>query len=323
MSGLPIVSSTVIYLSGIMAIVLSVSTTIINTSLLFVIVKDPLKCLRKPSTGFITSLALTNLAFGLVTDTTYAMALFEGLGSGYVNMDLKTIQTASGFFTFTSVVVVIVALTVECLLGTLFPIFHRNCITFKSSILVSCGVWAYALLFTMMQFADINFEVYELLDTHLHHTVPFGAILLCYLFIYRGLRKRTRACAPKNASNQQTEAGELKFHKQLLLTVILVGLLLFLTLVPFQVTLTMMKRCLTCDINKLYASFLVSLNFMYTNPALNTLLYAWRTRPFRRSFRAMFCRGRDLDLRHSKLMASQRSTSGGGFSKPGKTGNEH
>jgi hypothetical protein len=240
-------------------------------------------------------LAVTDLITGLVTGTTYAEAVLEGLDDGRVNIGFRTVEGFSGFITYTSGVLFVVALALERVFATVFVVFHRNYFRFKTSLIVSCLIWFYSVCFAVLQFMGINEDAYNLADIYLHHAMPMITIILAYSVLYCWLRKRHRATIPAQLQNtgvpelprttQQTL--QVRQERQLVTVVMLTGLILFLSLAPYFVVMMIDVSCSSCNHNVLYSSKIICIPVLFLNSVINPYLYAWRLPQHKRSFMAI------------------------------------
>lgn len=280
---------------GVATVLLAVLTITANGLLLFVIYKDRCKCLRRPSTGFIATLSVTNLMTGLVTDITYAVAILEGLSDGSVNLQLRTPTILSGFITYTSEILLVVALTLERVLANGFVAFHRNHFRFQTTVIASCFIWLYSVCFALLQFFKINDHSYLLADIYLHHAAPIIVITLANVVLYFVIRRHHRAIIPARVPRQimpnsqvnSQQTLQARRERQLAIVVMIIGLLLFLSLVPYLVIVNLVTFCCSCDQNVLQTALVLCVPIIYLNAVINPYLYAWRLPQYKRSFKAV------------------------------------
>ncbi|EDO47229.1 predicted protein [Nematostella vectensis] len=269
---------------GILSIIVSITSVTTNSLILVVIIKNPLRCLRKPSSGFLCVLAVADLAVGLLSSVGVAVNCLDAFLTA--NLEEETLQKYSlvaGVLTYTFQVLVVVALTLERLLAILCPVFHRNRMSFESAVVSSLVLLAYSLFFSLIQFAGVNPEVYNISDVLLHHLLPLVAVLVAYFAIHRGLKKQSRA-----ANTNTADSRRVQIERRLIGTVSVVGLFMVLTLVPYLVVILLSFYCASCDGNLLLKAKFLSILVLYSNSAIHPFIYGLRLSPYTKSFKAVF-----------------------------------
>lgn len=293
-----IVPSFVVLGAGAATIIIAILATTANSLLLFVIYKDPYKCLRRPSTGFIAALSITDLVTGLVTEPTYVAAVLEGYSNGNFKLGLRTVAAFCGIITYTSGVLFVMALALERVLACGFVPFYRNYVRFRTTIVISCFIWLYSVFFSVLQFLGVNDEAYHFVDISLHHVLPLLTIALAYAALSWLIRRRRRAIIPAQQNTTQglqttpngittQQALQIQRERQMAIVVMITGLLLFVSLVPYLVVIALTGNCSSCNQNVLYAAFMISVPILYINSIVNPFLYAWRLPQYKRSFKAV------------------------------------
>jgi len=98
----------------------------------------------------------------------------------------------------------------------------------------------------------------------------------------------------KHGERGTTRKGKMStqsahMQKQLMKIASLLIIVFALSLVPFWSFTAIRRYCKGCIEQKWFiAGYRLSIPILYSNSALNPLLYAWRMRPYRRSFQALF-----------------------------------
>ncbi|XP_001620682.2 melanocortin receptor 3 [Nematostella vectensis] len=275
----------VFFVAGILSITVSITAITTNSLLLIVIIKNPLHCLRKPSSGLLVALAVADFLQGVIACRNLAHDALEAYITGtYQIPGLRSYQFLLGVFTFTFEIMVVIALTMERLVAIYFPIFHRIRINFKTSIIITIALIVYSVLFTFIQFTSITPMAYDMADILLHHLLPLVTVPLVYAIIQRRLTKQNIAFK----TNEKSEFRRQHAERRLASTVRIIALLMLSTLTPYFVIIVLMSYCGSCDYSLLIKSYLVSLVMFQSNSLIHPFVYGWRLRQYRNSFRAVF-----------------------------------
>ncbi|XP_032220117.1 somatostatin receptor type 4 [Nematostella vectensis] len=269
--------------TGIVSIIVSITAITTNSLLLVVIIKNPLHCLRKPSSGYLGALAVADLSIGALSMSYYATITLRAFETGELEYHgVRSYLSVSGMMTYTSQVLLVVVLTFERFLSITCPIFHRNHVTFRAAVITSLTILLYSSVFSFVQYAEVDIKAYNLADILLHHLLPLATVPLAYFAIHRGLKKQ------RTTPNQAAEMQRYHIEKRLVGTVSIVGLLLVLTLTPYLLIIVLLSFCTACNEERLINARLVSILMLYVNSAMHPFIYGWRLRQYRSSFQAVF-----------------------------------
>lgn len=292
---------------GALYLIASILTITINGLLLFVIFKDPLNCFRRPFAVLITGLATTDLLVGAIGDTTSAKNEFYCIKDeeGQTNFDY-----VMDYFIDNSATVLVVALSVDRLLAVSFPIFYRFSVKTKHSAIAVAAIWTYCLAFSLIQLADVDEDIYDTVDVHLHVTFALTATAIIYGLIFFIIRKRMNSFpGAEETSSQKSEQQlkNLKREKEFALTAFLILLVLVLTQIPYLVMTTIEANCESCQETSWYFVSHKFADFLLCGSAIaNPFLYGWRVKQFQSSFKAVFCRSRvnqaELEISQTNIL---------------------
>ncbi|XP_032237938.2 cannabinoid receptor 1-like [Nematostella vectensis] len=291
--------------SGVISLFLSFITVICNGGLLYMLYKDPLRCLRKPVTVFIASLAIVDFLTGLISDVSFAVHEFECvMGAGNPPGAIGNFSGISYFFTVNSALLLVAALSIERLIAVVFPHFYRRSVTSKRIVMLVAGIYIFSLLFALLQLARIPEEIYHNMDLNIHITFPLSTVTIMYTVIYINLRKRRkvaalqiaapavlnlrRASAIQSTSDARREARNMRIEQKLVSTAFIIVLCMVVALVPYLVFVYMEMECPSCiDTEWFFACRRLCVPFLFINSSVNPIIYAWRLEHYRKSFKAM------------------------------------
>ena len=274
---------------GILLILVSLGSVIINALLLIAIYYDPLKCFRKTPIVFIANLALADLLTGLIVDPLYAAYDFGIFQNKQYN---KTLQVGDygSYITVNNAIVTIVILIIDRSVAIKKPFMYRRVMTLKTAVIIVIISWIYSVFFSTFRLMGMSDEAYILLDTHLHVTFAFFSLTILFAFIYLNLkaekkRKLTEFVSPGNAGvAAKDKLQDIRTDKRLLVTIFLILFIFFLTYSPYAVFIHLEFYCSSCMDHKIY--YILSKTsepIVYINSVLNPFIYAWRHKNFRRS----------------------------------------
>lgn len=285
---------------GALYLIASILTVTVNGLLLFVIVKDPLKCFRRPFAVYITGLATTDFLFGAIGDPISAKIAF------YCVKDEDgetTFDYVMDYFIDNSATMLVVSLSVDRLIAVACPIFYRFSIKNTHAAAVVVCAWVYCLAFSLIQLGEVPDDIYDTVDVHLHVTFALTATGIIYLAIYFIIRRRRKLFPGGDETTQQDEKHlkRLKREKEFAFTAFLILLALVITQIPYLVTTIIEANCESCTETTWFFICLQFSDFLLCISAIaNPFLYGWRVKQFRSSLMAVFCRSRldpaDLEI---------------------------
>lgn len=286
-------NSNVLLGNGIVLLVIAITSSLTNGTLLVTIYRNPLRCFRTKGGVLVTMLAVTDLMTGTITALN--VGVFSILNSqGIPSITIRGIlqEKLISQFTVRSGIIGITAFSFDRLLGVMAPFFYRNHVTPKLIKRVMFVLFPLVFLSSLTElFADpVLFNEVTLYGLFL---TPFITITFNYATTYILLKKKmlrmNRHIQPDNIQRND-ELLRLTREKKLFVTALLVLFGFVVSFCPWVVVLGVTSYCPACTKESWYfALYRSSIPFLYLNSAFNPLIYAWRIKKYRKSIlKAMF-----------------------------------
>ena len=258
-----------------------------NLILLITILLDPLRCLRTPTTYFITNLAFSDLLIGLLIG--YGRAVVEYLQ--YVDeAEPKWIATVINIGGGAALVIgiwTVIALALDRYLAVTDPLHYGERVTARRVILYILLSWPLAIaLPSPYPFAGKSWTIVLLTFSHTNFTIPILLLLVVYFRIFRSLSRRRSELFRLAASiSTMTLRHTLERERKMAGTSLMILILFCASFLPFYIKIQILNFCKCLD-SKPYRKFSVVVHiFLYLSSLMDPFLYAWRVPKFRRSLR--------------------------------------
>ncbi|XP_028399407.1 lysophosphatidic acid receptor 4-like [Dendronephthya gigantea] len=258
-----------------------------NSTLLFVLYKDPLKRFRDSFNIFLTSLTFANtltvtslLLSKVLPLVTYPLpAVAEAvLGSALVS------GTQSSFL-------VVTCITLDRLVGVAFPFRHKSLVTKRRACFANLAIWCVSIsldpiLYRQVMFRVAWFQLYaaEILCLCLISLIVYPITLMKFL---RGEARRTKVMSP----SKSWRAERLTRKRHLTCTVLLITVTMVIFTVPYIIlSVFVWIDCIGCLLAPAFLELLVLYPIVYAGHfGLNPFIYAWRLPDYRRSLVSLAC----------------------------------
>ena len=293
--------SRVFIINGAILLLFAVLISISNGLLLFMMYKDPLKKFRNATAVLVVTLGVADFLTGCVTAVDVGIShILEGLAIQKVMLQAKIVSQ----ITVRASVCIMIMFAVERFIAVAFPYVYRNSVTIRKTIVGCALCWVLAIVTSCLELA-VDRDLYDVVFLYIIFVLPLLTMIFTYSAAYCVMKVKTeRLHRQRNESlyrKEKVSKQSAELHKQLMITACLIILVFFLSLVPFWVFTTIRRYCKECAPQKwCIAGYRFSIPILYSNSALNPLLYAWRMRPYRQSFLALFGRKRHCGRRTSR-----------------------
>ena len=303
--------SRIFVITGVILLLFAVLITISNGLLLFVIYKDPLKTFRNATAVVIISLGVADFLTGCVTAVDVGIShILEGLDIQKVLLQAKIISQ----ITVRGSVYTLTMFSVERFVAVAFPYTYRASITVQKTAIGCAFCWMLAIVTSCLELA-VDRDLYDVIFFYITFVLPLATMCFTYCATCCLMKKKAeRVYRQRDGSgNTHLERGSTRkvkmskqsaeMQKELMKTASLLIIVFALSLVPFWSFTAIRRYCKGCTEQKWFiAGYRFSIPIIYSNSALNPLLYAWRMRPYRRSFQALFGKKRNCERRTSREM---------------------
>jgi len=290
--------SRIFIITGAILLLFAVLITISNGLLLFVIYKDPLKTFRNPTAVVVISLGVADFLTGCLTAVDVGIShILEGLDIQKVLLQAKIISQ----ITVRGSVYILTMFAVERFVAVAFPYTYRVSITVRKTVIGCALCWVLAIVTSCLELV-VDRDLYDVIFFYITFVLPLATMCFTYcatcclmkikaerVFRQRGNRERGNHRERGSTRKEKMSKQSALMQKQLMKTASLIIIVFALSLVPFWSFTAIRRYCKGCADKKWFiAGYRFSIPFLYSNSALDPLLYAWRMRPYRRSFQALF-----------------------------------
>ena len=294
-------NSRIFIINGAILLLFAVLISISNGLLLFMIYKDPLKTFRNATAVLIFSLGVADLLTGCITAVDVGIShILEGLTIRKVMLQAKIISQV----TVRASVFIMTMFAVERFIAVAFPYVYRFSVTIRKTVFGCALCWLVAIISSCLELV-IHRDLYDVIFLYITFVVPLITVCFTYSTTYWVMKRKTKRLHRLRILNKAPEQGPMlqreimakqseKLQTQLMKTAMLIIFVFVLSLLPFWSLTIIGRYCKSCIQEKWFiACYRFSIPILYSNSAFNPLLYAWRMRPYRRSFQALFGRRQD------------------------------
>ena len=278
-------TSRIFVINGTVLLLFAVLISISNGLLLFALYRDPLKTFRNATAVLVAALGITDFLTGFVTAVDVGIChIIEATTNRKVMLQAKIISQV----TVRASVFIMTMFAVERFIAVAFPYVYRFSITIKKTLFGCVLCWVFAIVTSCLELL-VERNLYDMIFLYLTFVVPLLTVCFtycasCWLMKQKAKRLKTHDARKKKIPRQST-----KVQTQLTKTATLIILVFILSLLPFWSLTVVARYCKGCAKESWFiACYRFSIPILYSNSALNPLLYAWRMRSYRRSFIALF-----------------------------------
>ena len=295
--GIPTV--TVALWAGICSLLFGLLAFSTNGILLFVLYKDPYKYFRtRATTYFVVSLALSDFIGGSFVQPLYAAYAFC-VATGVERDKLYRVSFISSHVSTKISILTVVALSVDIYLAIKLPMKYKALVTTRKVVVCNTIIWLFCGVFEASHSTGGSGELFHCVDLHLQTTVPLVSLCAVYAATYIEFRRYSRNVVFVGAGN--TEGGRRRFlvrnvrsEKKIVLTVVLIIVVLFISIVPYLIVNNLEEQCLEEEGNGVCGDlgFVVtkwlSVPMFCISCVVNPFLYAWRIPQYRQALQSVW-----------------------------------
>ena len=262
-----------------------------NGFVLFVLLKNPLRCPRRSFTVFLAFICATDLFVGLVVSSGEALTRFL---CAFVDRGLPQegdIMRVLSYIGVNSSILLVTALSIDRFIAVVFPHTYRQKWKPKTVVVVNLCIVIFSSIFASIQLSDISLHLYLTIDLHLHTTFPLCTTSMAYLAIFLFLKKQSRIVRQKQITvpmgsslNERRQEREGKMERKFATTSFLILLFLILSLIPYFTIATVEIHCESCPKQHWFLAVKEScIVFLFLNSVINPFLASFRISELKRS----------------------------------------
>ena len=274
--------------SSLFIAVVSFTTVLTNSLLLFVFYVDPLKMFRNPTTFFLIGLAIVDLLTALVQEPIYAtcfMLVYFQHPSVTKCGPFANAGRYFGAFAMTASFLIVFAFTVTQYIVVSSPLKYSRLVTKKKVLFSIAVVYLYSAIFWCLHLMGVSPNVQNIMDSFIHNYLFVFITIAFYIFLHRAMKKKMTA---GKSLQSQTEKRTTSKHMQVQRSFVRVNFMLLAVLImcnmPSAVVWTV-RLFIEDDasVKTLIANLMVD-NLLYLKFLLDPFVYAWRMVKYREAF---------------------------------------
>ena len=311
-------TETVALLAGICSLLFGLLALSTNGVLLFILYKDPYKYFRtRATTSFVVSLALSDFIGGSFVQPLYAAYAFC-VTTGVEGEKLYRVSLISSHISTKISILTVVALSVDRYLAIKLSWKYKALVTTRKVVVCNTIIWLFCGVFEASHSTGGSEELFHSVDLHLQTTVPLVSLCAVYAATYIELRRYSRNVVFVRVDNTEGRrprvfVRNIRLEKKIVLTVVLIIVVLFISIVPYLIVNNLEEQCLkeegngVCDELGFVITKWLSLPMFCISCAVNPFLYAWRIPQYRqalRSVRRTACAMHGLDCRRTATVGA-------------------
>ena len=290
---------TIALVTGILSLMFSLATISTNSLLLLILYKDPFKYFRpRATTFFVASLSLSDFLGGFLVQPLYSVYML-GIARGNERKEVYDVSSVISHANTKISILTVVALSVDRYLAVKLSWKYKALVTVRRVITLNCFIWILCGTFEMAHTLNHPSEkLFHAVDLHLQTTVPVTILCAVYIGTYLEFRRYSRNVVfvrTNLAGRSRTYVRNIRLEKTIVLTIALIIIVLFISLMPFLIVTQLEQDCHgdhndECD--ELGFAFLIakslSVPMLCVSCVANPFLYAWKIPQYRQALRSVW-----------------------------------
>lgn len=285
--------------SAIYMIVLSLITVAANALLLLVVIVDPLKIFKNPTSYFLIGLAISDLLTALIhlplTSSCFIFFYLQSPEQGLtfcfeILLGLGQTQAA---ITMTLSFLIVFAFTATQFVIVSSPLKYARMATSRKVAICVLSLYLYSILFWVSKYWGIPVDVLNKIDVFLHNFFIPYATIACYVLLHCTFKRKMAASkmlssdshiqrAPKETQSNRVQRKFVKIN------CVLIAILVFCSQ-PSAIFWLIREFWLPAEETiQLSTVNLFIDNILYLKFMLDPFVYAWRLPKYREALRLIF-----------------------------------
>ena len=277
--------------SGIAFLILLFFISLPNGFVLFVLLKNPLRCSKRGFSVFLAFICAMDLFVGVVVSSGEALTRFLCVFRYRGLPQDGDVLRILGYIGVNSSILLVTAMSIERFIAVVFPHTYRQKLKPKAMVVVNLCIVIFSSIFASIQLSDISLDVYLTTDLHLHTTFPLCTTSIAYLGIFLFLKKQSRIVrqnqmtVPMGSSlNDRRQERKRKMETKFAITSFLILLFLILSLIPYFTITIIGIHCESCSEQHWFLALKESsIVFLFLNSVINPFLASFRISELRKS----------------------------------------
>ena len=237
--GAEISTTTVTVVAGICSLLFGLVAFSTNSVLLFTLYRDPYNYFRRrASTYFVASLSVSDFLGGVFVQPLYAACMLSK-ATGVEQTNLCDITLIFSHASTKISIIMVVVLSLDRYLAVKLSWRYRHLVTVRKAIICDISIWLFCVAFEASHSVVESEEVFHTIDLHLQTTIPLSIICVAYAATYFEFRRYSRNIVFVQANmggRSRVFARNIRLEKKIVLTVALIMIILFVSLLPYLIT---------------------------------------------------------------------------------------
>ena len=267
--------------------IIALATSLGNFLLLVVIYRDPLRCLRTPTTSLIANLGVADFFVGAFLGFGRTVEMYFLYKGHQEPQYLNTFQYFIGALAMFAAVCSIMAMSWDRFVAVTDPINYKNRITVKKVKLYILLIWLNALFLAVLPAAGVRKLDFLFAYCYSHVFVPAIVLTIAYVVVFKTLSKKLGQFKRRGfTENPPTETHRNYHHeKKLVFAIFLVLVAFYMCFAPFFVKVHLWFFCSQCDRSPAFLTYhFISNDILSLSALIDPLIYACRLQSFRKTF---------------------------------------
>ena len=285
--------------SAIYMILLSFITIVANALLLLVVIVDPLKTFKNPTSYFLIGLAISDLLTALIhlplTSSCFIFFYLRGPEEGLIYcyeifLDLGETQAA---ITMTISFLIVFAFTATQFVIVFSPLKYAHLVTSRKVVFCVVSLYLYSTLFWVTKYWGIPVELLDKIDVFLHNFVIPYATIICYALLHTTFKRKMAASKMLSSESHihreptQTQSNRVQ-RKFVKINCVLIAILVFCSQ-PSAIFWLINEFWFRAEETvQLSTVNLFIDNILYLKFMLDPFVYAWRLPKYRKAIGVIF-----------------------------------
>ena len=277
--------------SGIAFLILLFMISLPNGFVLFVLVKNPLRCRRRGFSVFLLFLCAMDLFVGVVVTSGEALTRFLCAFTDRGIPQEGHVIVVLSYTGINSSILLVTAMSIDRFIAVVFPNTYRQKLKPRTVVVVNMCIVIFSSIFASIQLSDISLDVYLTIDQHLHITFPLCTTSIAYLGIFFFLKKQSRIVRQEQITvslgsslNDRRQERKRKMERKISTTSFVIVLFLILSLIPYFTITIVGIHCENCSKQRWFLALKEScIVFLRLNSVINPFLVSFRINELKRS----------------------------------------
>lgn len=277
--------------SAIYMFIASFLSIIANGLLLLVFLFDPLKIFRKATTYFLVGLSIADILTATTQQpmfaTCFTMIYIKHRDTGKTCQTLISVGHHISLVAMNCSFIIVLSFTIAQFIVVISPLKYAQKVTKCRVIVCIIGIYAYAILLTLLPKMGVHRDSLLKFDTIFHSIILTYLIIIFYVLLFITFKKK--AAASRSLQEDQRTEGRGRrtcLERKFIVVNFFLVAILFLCSQPVTI-LGMVSLYSSEDPNSpefLIASLIVE-NVLYLKFLLDLFLYAWRIPKYRQALK--------------------------------------